>query len=831
MLVCYLCKRQCANTAVFADHLRTHELLGDIRLPIRCINADCGHFAKLSNLLRHINKFHSEVPNARIGLPDRSECSSLTQPSESLGTGEVLALHGQSNVEVCYGKAVENEATALVASLRAKSSVAHSLIPEVIQSCQRSLNYQAGWMAQKVSECIRSCEISDADALKIDAALQQCLNNTATRLDNLSTTYQQDKFFESHPLFVKPLELTFGSRYEVQHGKNKLVYDTFQYVCVEETLRSLLSNESYVAMILQNNEHLEDGIMREYQDGDKFKTAVVNPTEINIWIQIFYDGMGTSNPLRGQSTLTSVGVFYFVVKNLPTSYTSCHANVHLLSICYSHDLKVYGFEPVLQKFVAEMEQLRVHGFCGDFPIIGTQKVYVQFAQAVCDNLALNGLFGYIESFSADYFCTLCMATQSEIQSCYHEKDFVTRTIAAYNVDVKNINAGKVPAGRNHCHGIKKDCVLNKIQGFHVTENFSLDPMHIVLEGIIPVELSCILYNLINVKKLFKLAELNSSMLTFCSKNFVDKKNKPPEINSIDPFTGSMSPSMKAMQMWMLCRYLPLIIGHKVPAGDEHWAFLLHLLELVDIIYASSFTQSMITFLEQHIADHLALFVHLFGSLVNLKPKHHLLVHFPTIIRKSGPLIGMSCMRYELKNSFFKRSANIMCNFINVCKTLAYRHQYYALHSVLSNRQCGNLVEPVRTQAVPLCDTHFCDGFCEFVGCESTDTVITAASINLGCLYYKTGCYFVIGVVDDELCFGKAVHYASISEGQWYIVLELAQTLDYDTHLHSYIVTASKPSKFVFRNVYELRSPYPLYGHDVLFESRNCHLITLRSHVL
>lgn len=101
--------------------------------------------------------------------------------------------------------------------------------------------------------------------------------------------------------------------------------------------------------------------------------------------------MGTSNPLRGQSTLTNVGVFYFVVKNLPTSYTSCHANVHLLSICYSHDLKVYGYEPVLQKFAAEMEQLRVHGFHGDFPIIGTQKVYVQLAQAVCDNLALNGL--------------------------------------------------------------------------------------------------------------------------------------------------------------------------------------------------------------------------------------------------------------------------------------------------------------------------------------------------------------------------------------------------------------------------------------------------------
>jgi len=289
------------------------------------------------------------------------------------------------------------------------------------------------------------------------------------------------------------------------------------------------------------------------------------------------------------------------------------------------------------------------------------------------------MFGFIESFSADYFCTMCLVTQSDIQCRFNEKDFVARTIAGYKADVENINAGKVPLGRNHSRGIKRYCALNKVHGFHVTTNFSLDPMHIVLEGIIPVELSCIIHQLMGVEKLFKLAELNSDIITFFSRN-VDKKNRPPEISSVDPFTGSMSPSMKGMQVGVLCRYLPLIIGHKVPAGDEHWPFLLHLLELVDTIFAPAFTQCMIISLEHHITDHLQMFTELFGSLTKLKPKHHLLVHFPAIIRKSGPLIGLSCMRCELKNSFFKRSANIMCNFTNVCKTLAYRHQYYALHA-------------------------------------------------------------------------------------------------------------------------------------------------------
>jgi len=84
-----------------------------------------------------------------------------------------------------------------------------------------------------------------------------------------------------------PAEVNFGSRFEVQHGKNKLVYDTFQYICVKDTLRSLLSNESYVARVMQKNDHIDDGIMREFQDGDKYKTAAVDPTKLTIWIQLF----------------------------------------------------------------------------------------------------------------------------------------------------------------------------------------------------------------------------------------------------------------------------------------------------------------------------------------------------------------------------------------------------------------------------------------------------------------------------------------------------------------------------------------------------------------
>jgi hypothetical protein len=241
---------------------------------------------------------------------------------------------------------------------------------------------------------------------------------------------------------------------------------------------------------------------------------------------------------------------------LPQRHNSCFANVHLLALCYSLDLKVHGYQAVLETFVAEMKKLQSEGFAGDFPIIGTKQIYVGLCQVACDNLALNGLFGFIECFSVDHFCTICLATQDEIQVKTYEYEFCRRTVSGYNNDIQRLS---VMASGSHSRGVKKPCILNEIPGFHVTENFVLDPMHTLLEGVVPHELSCILHDLVNVKRYLNLADLNSLINEFFDKNSVDKGNKPPCLNRIEKPGGGLSPSMKAVQMWALLRYLPLLL--------------------------------------------------------------------------------------------------------------------------------------------------------------------------------------------------------------------------------------------------------------------------------
>jgi hypothetical protein len=138
--------------------------------------------------------------------------------------------------------------------------------------------------------------------------------------------------------------------------------------------------------------------------------------------------MGTTNPLRGQGAMSSVGVFYYVVKNLPDSWNTCFSNVHLLALCYSHDLKVHGFSPILDKFSQELTELSSTGFQGVFPVIGQANICVELFQVACDNLALNSMLGFIESFSGDYFCTLCYATRASIQVGFVEECFQMRKV-------------------------------------------------------------------------------------------------------------------------------------------------------------------------------------------------------------------------------------------------------------------------------------------------------------------------------------------------------------------------------------------------------------------
>ena len=98
--------------------------------------------------------------------------------------------------------------------------------------------------------------------------------------------------------------------------------------------------------------------------------------------------------------------------------------------------------------------------------------------------------------------------------------------------------------------------------------------------------------------------------------------------------------------------------------EEHWE-LLHLLEeIVDLSFASALTESLLVYLANLIEKFLILFKKLYPHLY-IRPKYHFMLHFPSIIRKNGPMRLYWCMSYERQNGNVKLPSHIVKNYRDI----------------------------------------------------------------------------------------------------------------------------------------------------------------------
>ena len=145
----------------------------------------------------------------------------------------------------------------------------------------------------------------------------------------------------------------------------------------------------------------------------------------------------------------------------------------------------------------------------------------------------------------------------------------------------------------------------------------------------------------------------------------------------------------AIQMWVLGRLLPVMVGQWVPVGDEHWQTFLLLLDIVDILLAPEispedvsrphkFKITTITYrlsiVEQVSLQRCILWcicLAWFSSKCKLTGFIAVLMTNNTF----GPLKHHWTMRFESKHSYFKKLSSHLGNFTNICHTLAMRHEH------------------------------------------------------------------------------------------------------------------------------------------------------------
>lgn len=247
-------------------------------------------------------------------------------------------------------------------------------------------------------------------------------------------------------------------------------------------------------------------------------------------------------------------------------------------------------------------------------------------------------------------------------------------------------------------------------------------MHDLLEGIVPFALSCI-FEYAFKNKVFNLSQLQN-MIQFYNYGFLNKRNIPSKLR-ID----SKNLGQNATQLYCLATHIPFILFPYKNQLKEVWPLVDSLLQILEIVFSEEINETDIERLEFEIERHLKFILSMNKTLI---PKHHILLHYPRVIRTMGPVIFMSAMRFEAKHQELKAISQKTNNFINLNKTIAEKHQ---MNMCLKKNEYCDEIEPGMDQFAMKESEDF-EYYTSNSVIEGNETVIKSLKVNSSC--FKSG---------------------------------------------------------------------------------------------
>lgn len=274
---------------------------------------------------------------------------------------------------------------------------------------------------------------------------------------------------------------------------------TFSYVPILETLQFLFkfqSFRSYVENYIQN----DNNDLKDIDDGTLLKSTVFwKDRKGTIKLHLYYDEFETTNPLGSKTGVLKLGAIYFIVRNIPPHLNTHLKNIHLATLFFVEDLKSVSFNRILQPLVTDLKILENEGI----QLNGSQ-VYGSLVAISFDNLGGNVLYGIVESFSAKFFCRLCLINKNDLSNVFNESH--EKCILRNNSSYENFCIQLQTSSENNIYGIKEKTVLNDLKYFKIFDVPTADIMH-DLEGVVQYEIKLFLSDLV-VSKIIKLECIN-----------------------------------------------------------------------------------------------------------------------------------------------------------------------------------------------------------------------------------------------------------------------------------------------------------------------------------
>ena len=595
---------------------------------------------------------------------------------------------------------------------------------------------------------------------------KKMFDNCAKVLQSFQSEYKLFQYLKNYNLFIEPINLKI-------EDNNNTSY--MAWVSLKDNLTSFLCRGDNLSQIIKEYDHIDkldksdlSSVIQSETWKSKIKPCHFEGNCLSFPIDLFYDDFEVGNPLGSHSGVHKLGAIYATIPLLPVQFSSQLENILLVALFHASDLKTFNHDLIFRDILAELKLLEEDGIVIHISN-DVYKIRFFLGQIIGDNLGLNTILGFQDSFASNFYCRLCRSHKFVCQTETDPESFEFRTKSNYSRDLELKNPKET--------GIKKHCVFSSLESFSVTHNVTVDLMHDLFEGVCPIFITFTLKYCIK-SKFFSLKKLNELISEFDFK--ACNENMPPLIKD---FENSIK--MSASEMLSFCRCLPLIIGSFIPSKNKHWHLILNLRKIVAITMKSIISIPLTYYLEKLITDTLGLYLKL--SAKHLTPKMHILLHYPYVIRKIGPPIKYWCMRYESMHQLMKKCATTINSRANITFSIAMRYQLMLSEIIHENR--GVRTKYLFSKKTVVEIASFFHNDCKNVNCILKTKITHIDSMSW--LIQNNKRFSIKSIVQigfDEVnnlpIFGRIRNIFTYQE-EFYFLYEELQTFSFMTHLYVY----------------------------------------------
>lgn len=427
-------------------------------------------------------------------------------------------------------------------------------------------------------------------------------------------------------------------------------------------IRKFLEGKDVFKTLMDHaNKMKNDESISHFTNGSLWKSKLSSFTadQIVIPYHLYNDDTQINNALGTHCKPGLESCVYYNFPTIPPQYASRLNNIFVGMLLSAADIADHGPNCCFEVLVKEINELARDGI--KITVDGKEHVvFFVVGLFLGDNANLNKILGF-NGFSDTVFCKHCQMSKLETNTATTEDPLLIRTEENYEEDLSKDDP--------KCTGIKWESIFNTILFFHVIHSAGVDIMHDISEGVLRYNMCAIILYFVK-NKIFTLKTLNDRKNNF-TYDYPDRGNRTSNIAR--KHINKKKLKMTASEMMTFVHNFGFLIGDLVSSDDKVWKFFLKTLEVVDLVWRTSYNEADLLQLKTSISEMNQMYKTIFNE--TLKPKHHHLTHYPRLIPMVGPLRYISSLRFEAKHRMVKKYTKNTESRKNISYSIGRKLQY------------------------------------------------------------------------------------------------------------------------------------------------------------